>query len=102
MAKKRKTRKEKERAAARKQARAKMGADSAVEGVDSGDHSQLDDKAQAQAVEAINSPEDLERHKERMGTMKFSLIVFGVLITVQIGLWGLEYLGLISLDFISL
>ncbi len=100
MAKKRKTRKEKERAAGRKQARGKVDISSAVE--QSYSDSDADLGVQPQSSKAINSPEDMNRHKERIGTMKLSLIVFSALVTVQLIIWGLDSLGLISLDFISL
>ena len=100
MAKKRKTRRDKERAAARRQS-TKTHEDS-LSSQQPSSETVTDIEAKPQDEAVINSPEDMERHKERMGTMRLSLIVFGVLVLTQISLWILEYLDVIALDFISL
>ena len=100
MAKRRKTRREKERAAARKKQASYNRSATAQSGVAAAEPKPSVDDSSKEAQ--ANNSEDLQRHRKRMRTMRLSLIVFAVLAFLQIGLWVLEYYGLVSFDFISL
>lgn len=108
MAKKRKTRAEKERAA-RRQAEAKPQPSPAVS------ETTPKQKPSENIVEdatnstdaaggdlAINNREDMVRHRERMSRMRLSMLVFAGLVGAQVALWAFEAAGVLTFDWVSL
>lgn len=104
MAKKRKTRNQKEKASQKsaeskpaKQQPQKVPADKSVKTAET---TKKSEKKVTESSTGIDAAAD-QSHADRMRTMRWSLIVFVVLIAIQFLIWVLEYFDVITLDLIE-
>lgn len=109
MANKRRTRQQKQRAAAQRKAGRpahthpehntvatdKMSAPDTAQKTDETDYTAATEQ---EAIAVGSTGTDRQRHRQRMRMIRVSLFVFAVLVAVQLGLWGLVQLDVMTLE----